>query len=202
MSAQVTEANATVNVSEIEHLVTVSEQRLEVRVGADSPAVVEVTSPQIVVVEKPVERIVSALQEAQVAVEIGAAGGPDQVWFEAVNRAGFTIQKGQPVKLVADGVALAQGNTMANSAVGMAGEQILAGASGRIVVVGVIEQPDWTFVTGSPGLVPQKEFYLAQAVAGRMTEIAPYASPDVSQILGASIDGAKFLTRIEPSIGL
>jgi len=133
---------------------------------------------------------------AQVLTDIGG--------FLAENKAGLTIQAGQPVTIHSSGsgVVLAQANSLSNCAVGVAAEQIAAGNTGRILLLGPLQLADWTSVTGTVTLTAKGKYYLVPSTAGLLTTTHPTANPDVLQFLGYALSTNIMFVQVGRGIGL
>jgi len=127
-----------------------------------------------------------------------------QVGFEGINSSGVTLYPGMPVKPHSSGIGvdLAQANLAANTAIGVVGELITNGSTGRIVVVGVVENSDWTAITSTVTLASSASWYLSPSSPGILTATSPSASPDLIQYIGRTISSTKMLINIARPIKL
>lgn len=172
-----------------------------------SPAEVQATvveaGPGSIVTDREARTVEVLVNQQVTVVEPGRVDLVQTLGFRAVNAGVVTIRTGQPVRLVSGGVELAQANALGRAAVGVAGEVIPVGVSGRILCLGVLEQDDWSLATGGEAtLMPATEYWLAPSAAGVLTPYSPSANPDVSQLLGEAMSSTKLFVRVEPAIGL
>ena len=123
--------------------------------------------------------------------------------IEQINGEASPITFGQVVykTSVSDEVKLAKADAdLTSHAIGLVGQaSIGAGATGTIIIDGIITISDWTAVIGSVSLTPGKEYFLDPDTAGRMT-ITPPVDSDVGeyvQSLGTAINATDF--RVEPA---
>jgi hypothetical protein len=131
---------------------------------------------------------------------IATSGSVDMVTpgaFLKTNAEAFTVYAGQPVKLSgASSFALAQANSFANRAVGLAAENIATGAEGLIIRSGVLEVADWTSALGSAALTTDTEYLLKQSSAGLLDSSAPTGSGDLVQHLGKAIGTTRLFVGV------
>lgn len=125
------------------------------------------------------------------------------VSFTATNQGGVTIQAGQPVRISSglNGVELAQGNSLGSCAAGVAETQITVGATGTIVVQGLINVANWTSATGASDLVGGR-WFLSAGAAGILTQTPPTVEGNYVQYIGQAITARYLLVKVESPLGL
>lgn len=125
------------------------------------------------------------------------------VSFTATNQGGVTIQAGQPVRISSglNGVELAQGNSLGSCAAGVAETQITVGATGTIVVQGLINVANWTSATGASDLVGGR-WFLSAGAAGILTQTPPTVVGNYVQYIGQAITARYLLVKVESPLGL
>jgi hypothetical protein len=91
---------------------------------------------------------------------------------------GEAVTKGQPVYIAGDGRAfLAQADDVATSKVaGLAADNYSLNQIGSLCVDSVLDQSDWSAVTGSTSLIPGGQLYLSATTAGTLSFVPPSAT--------------------------
>lgn len=125
------------------------------------------------------------------------------VSFTATNQGGVTIQAGQPVRISSglNGVELAQGDSLGSCAAGVAETQITVGATGTIVVQGLINVANWTSATGASDLVGGR-WFLSAGAAGILTQTPPTVVGNYVQYIGQAVTARYLLVKVESPLGL
>lgn len=130
---------------------------------------------------------------------VGAGGGTG-TGISKTNSTGATIYAGQPVKLSgASACALAQANSAAGMALGVAAADTPNGANVLIIRQGLITKADWTNVTGGGLLTVDSKYYLVQGTAGRLSTTKPTGSGDLEQMIGWAVtSGTLYVDVMSP----
>ncbi len=130
-------------------------------------------------------------------VAVVGAPGTNAALYEAV--AAVAVAAGQPVRPNAQGkLALAQADSLANARqVALATEAIAAEFAGQISR-DFVTLADWTAATGAAELVPQTDYFLSAATAGRLTTVPP--GTGVVLAIGVALNPTTLAVNIGPPI--
>ena len=111
-------------------------------------------------------------------------------------------KKGMVVYVPSSGHAdLAQADAAATArAVGLATADVAALAAGNYVTEGIVEQADWTLVTGAATLTPGVYYYLSESAAGKLTTTAPTTISQYVVAIGRALSTTQLDVEISQPI--
>lgn len=137
-------------------------------------------------------------------VELGAADSLDAVVVAATTTArtndnGSAISKGQAVYPNSSGnVDLAKGDSISTARViGLVADtSIASSSSGNIQTGGVLTISDWSSVTGTVALTPDKTYFLSSSIDGRLSDTPPTGAGTVIVAVGIALSTTELLIEV------
>lgn len=125
--------------------------------------------------------------------------------ISALNKGLVTIRRGQAVAghSSGTGIILANSTTNSKNAIGLAAQDVAAGAIGTVILDGPFQMTDWTNVIGVASLAALAVYYL-DTVDGKLSTVPPSVAGigNIVQFVGRSISTDTLDLTIEPSVVL
>lgn len=148
------------------------------------------TSPRT---EAQLREILAKLRQSLLTIEVDVTGLEESILPTVT--AAADIDAREVVYVSAAGtVNLAQANALATSkAFGIAPANILSGATGTILTVGIVTSTGW-------GLTANAIYYLSPTVAGGITTTAPSTSGQYVVPVGIALSSTQLMFNPQPSI--
>lgn len=167
----------------------------------------------ITVTEEPIsitatETVVNITISSDPVISIVTAGeqgppGPPGAGVDLIsgeNKDGTSILKGMPVAIHSSGSGFIKASTtIGHQAIALANEDMAISTVGDAVSIGILENTNWTSVTGTTNLVSGSKYYLSDT-PGQLVTTDPTGTNKVFQLVGIAISSTKLRLILYPYI--